>query len=88
MSARLHLTFPEHLEQEPVIYRLGQDFGQKLPDLKHPLIGGPTVNAALIEGGSAPNVVPGKPPRIQQARPCGRRARAGGMSGERLKQGY
>ena len=27
MSARLHLTFPEHLEQEPVIYRLGQDFG-------------------------------------------------------------
>src|SRR5204863_8902802 len=29
-----------------------------LPDLTHPLIGGPTVNAALIEGGSAPNVVP------------------------------
>jgi ABC-type methionine transport system ATPase subunit len=27
VSARLHLTFPEHLAQEPVIYRLGQDFG-------------------------------------------------------------
>ena len=27
MSARLHLTFPERLAQEPVIYRLGQDFG-------------------------------------------------------------
>jgi len=23
---RLHLTFPEHLIQEPVIYRLGRDF--------------------------------------------------------------
>jgi succinyl-diaminopimelate desuccinylase len=31
---------------------------EALPDLTHPLIGGPTVNAALIEGGSAPNVVP------------------------------
>ena len=31
---------------------------EALPDLRHPLIGGPTVNAALIEGGSAPNVVP------------------------------
>ena len=29
-----------------------------LPDLQHPLCGRPTVNAALIEGGSAPNVVP------------------------------
>jgi succinyl-diaminopimelate desuccinylase len=29
-----------------------------LPDLSHPLVGGPTINAALIEGGSAPNVVP------------------------------
>jgi acetylornithine deacetylase/succinyl-diaminopimelate desuccinylase-like protein len=29
-----------------------------LPDLDHPLCGRPTVNAALIEGGSAPNVVP------------------------------
>jgi acetylornithine deacetylase/succinyl-diaminopimelate desuccinylase family protein len=29
-----------------------------LPDLAHPLVGRPTVNAALIEGGSAPNVVP------------------------------
>jgi acetylornithine deacetylase/succinyl-diaminopimelate desuccinylase len=29
-----------------------------LPDLEHPLVGRPTVNAALIEGGSAPNVVP------------------------------
>ena len=27
MNARLHLTFPEHLAQEPVIYRLGRDFG-------------------------------------------------------------
>ena len=31
---------------------------EALPNLTHPLIGGPTVNAALIEGGSAPNVVP------------------------------
>lgn len=29
-----------------------------LPDLEHPLVGRPTVNAALIEGGTAPNVVP------------------------------
>ena len=29
-----------------------------LPDLEHPLTGRPTVNAALIIGGSAPNVVP------------------------------
>ncbi len=29
-----------------------------LPDREHPLVGRPTVNAALIEGGSAPNVVP------------------------------
>ena len=29
-----------------------------LPDLAHPLVGRPTVNTALIEGGSAPNVVP------------------------------
>lgn len=29
-----------------------------LPDLEHPLVGGPTVNAAQIVGGSAPNVVP------------------------------
>jgi succinyl-diaminopimelate desuccinylase len=29
-----------------------------LPDLEHPLTGRPTVNAALISGGSAPNVVP------------------------------
>ena len=29
-----------------------------LPDLEHPLVGRPTVNAALITGGSAPNVVP------------------------------
>jgi len=31
---------------------------EALPDRTHPLIGGPTVNAAMIEGGSAPNVVP------------------------------
>ncbi len=31
---------------------------EALPDLTHPLTGGPTVNAALIQGGSAPNVVP------------------------------
>ena len=24
--ARLHLTFPEHAVQEPIVYRLGQDF--------------------------------------------------------------
>jgi succinyl-diaminopimelate desuccinylase len=29
-----------------------------LPDVQHPLVGRPTVNAAQIEGGSAPNVVP------------------------------
>ena len=29
-----------------------------LPDLEHPLAGRPTVNASLISGGSAPNVVP------------------------------
>ncbi|HKI30184.1 MAG TPA: M20 family metallopeptidase [Actinomycetota bacterium] len=28
-----------------------------LPDLEHPLVGRPTVNAAMIHGGSAPNVV-------------------------------
>jgi acetylornithine deacetylase/succinyl-diaminopimelate desuccinylase family protein len=31
---------------------------EALPDRTHPLVGGPTVNAALISGGSAPNVVP------------------------------
>jgi succinyl-diaminopimelate desuccinylase len=31
---------------------------EALPDLQHPLVGRPTVNAAMIEGGSAPNVVP------------------------------
>jgi acetylornithine deacetylase/succinyl-diaminopimelate desuccinylase-like protein len=29
-----------------------------LPDIEHPLTGRPTVNAAIIMGGSAPNVVP------------------------------
>jgi acetylornithine deacetylase/succinyl-diaminopimelate desuccinylase family protein len=28
-----------------------------LPDIEHPLVGRPTVNAAMIHGGSAPNVV-------------------------------
>jgi acetylornithine deacetylase/succinyl-diaminopimelate desuccinylase family protein/iron-sulfur cluster assembly accessory protein len=31
---------------------------EALPDREHPLCGRPTVNAALIHGGSAPNVVP------------------------------
>jgi len=31
---------------------------EALPDREHPLVGRPTVNASLIEGGSAPNVVP------------------------------
>jgi succinyl-diaminopimelate desuccinylase len=31
---------------------------EALPDREHPLVGRPTVNAALIHGGSAPNVVP------------------------------
>jgi acetylornithine deacetylase/succinyl-diaminopimelate desuccinylase family protein len=31
---------------------------EALPDREHPLVGRPTVNAALIRGGSAPNVVP------------------------------
>ena len=26
-GARLHLTFPEHVIQEPIVYRLGKDFG-------------------------------------------------------------
>jgi ABC-type methionine transport system ATPase subunit len=26
MGSRYHLTFPEHLLQEPVIYRLGREF--------------------------------------------------------------
>ena len=34
------------------------EIDEVLPDLAHPLVGRPTVNAALIEGGSAPNVVP------------------------------
>ena len=25
--AHLHLTFPEHTMQEPIVYRLGQEFG-------------------------------------------------------------
>jgi acetylornithine deacetylase/succinyl-diaminopimelate desuccinylase family protein len=29
-----------------------------LPDLEHPLVGRPTVNAAIVAGGDAPNVVP------------------------------
>jgi succinyl-diaminopimelate desuccinylase len=31
---------------------------EALPDLEHPLVGRPSVNAAVITGGSAPNVVP------------------------------
>lgn len=31
---------------------------EALPDIEHPLVGSPTVNTALITGGSAPNVVP------------------------------
>ena len=31
---------------------------EALPDREHPLVGKPSVNAALISGGSAPNVVP------------------------------
>jgi acetylornithine deacetylase/succinyl-diaminopimelate desuccinylase-like protein len=31
---------------------------EALPDREHPLVGRPTVNAALVTGGSAPNVVP------------------------------
>ncbi len=27
MRARFHLTFPEHLINEPVIHRVGKDFG-------------------------------------------------------------
>lgn len=32
--------------------------GEVLPDRLHPLVGRPSVNAAIIAGGSAPNVVP------------------------------
>jgi len=38
--------------------RLLLRLSEALPDRTHPLVGGPTVNAAIIEGGSAPNVVP------------------------------
>jgi succinyl-diaminopimelate desuccinylase len=31
---------------------------EALLDVEHPLVGRPTINAAMIEGGSAPNVVP------------------------------
>jgi acetylornithine deacetylase/succinyl-diaminopimelate desuccinylase family protein len=31
---------------------------EALPDREHPLVGRPTVNAAIVAGGSAPNVVP------------------------------
>ena len=31
---------------------------EALPDVHHPLLGGPTVNPAMIRGGRAPNVVP------------------------------
>ena len=31
---------------------------EALPDRVHPLVGAPTVNVALVTGGSAPNVVP------------------------------
>jgi succinyl-diaminopimelate desuccinylase len=31
---------------------------EALPDRVHPLVGAPTVNVALVSGGSAPNVVP------------------------------
>jgi acetylornithine deacetylase/succinyl-diaminopimelate desuccinylase family protein len=32
--------------------------GEVLPDIEHPLVGRPSVNVALIEGGHAPNAVP------------------------------
>ena len=38
--------------------RLVLRLGECLPDREHPLAGRPTVNAAIISGGSAPNVVP------------------------------
>lgn len=38
--------------------RLLLRLGEALPELRHPLVGPPTINAALIEGGTAPNVVP------------------------------
>jgi acetylornithine deacetylase/succinyl-diaminopimelate desuccinylase family protein len=38
--------------------RLLLRIGEVLPDREHPLVGRPSVNAALISGGSAPNVVP------------------------------
>jgi acetylornithine deacetylase/succinyl-diaminopimelate desuccinylase-like protein len=31
---------------------------ETLPDLEHPLVGRPSINVALIEGGHAPNAVP------------------------------
>lgn len=32
-AARLHLTFPEHLAQEPVLYRLGREF-EVVPNIR------------------------------------------------------
>ncbi|HEX6131377.1 MAG TPA: M20/M25/M40 family metallo-hydrolase, partial [Actinomycetota bacterium] len=40
------------------IARLLPRLHEALPGLEHALVGRPSVNAALIEGGSAPNVVP------------------------------
>jgi acetylornithine deacetylase/succinyl-diaminopimelate desuccinylase family protein len=38
--------------------RFALRLGEVLPARVHPLVGAPTVNAAMISGGSAPNVVP------------------------------
>ena len=49
-----HLGVNAITSMSRVLLRLGE----VLPDREHPLVGRPTVNVALIDGGSAPNVVP------------------------------
>jgi succinyl-diaminopimelate desuccinylase len=58
-GAAAHGSHPDHgVNAITSMARLLLRLPEALPDRTHPLIGRPTVNAALIEGGSAPNVVP------------------------------
>src|SRR5262249_34680899 len=58
-GAAAHGSYPERgVNAITSMARLLLLLPEALPEISHPLIGGPTVNAAFIEGGSAPNVVP------------------------------
>ena len=58
-GAAAHGSHPDHgVNAITSMARLLLRLPEALPGRTHPLIGGPTVNAALIEGGHAPNVVP------------------------------